>query len=1056
MNELHNRPIRKFNPGTLQSDEEVIEQFVVRKHELDIVLDVLRGNVDSSSCQHVLVVAPRGRGKTMLLARVAGGLRTGDELSSRLLPVRFMEESHEIFHLADFWLETLFHLARDSAAHDPEFARELRHTYTDLTDRWHEQALEEHARAAVLESADRLGKKLVLMVENFQALCENVDDDFGWKLRGVLQSEPKIMLLASATSHFEGLDDAQQPFFELFRIVGLQRLSTDECRRLWQVVSGDAVNEREIRPLEILTGGNPRLLVIIAGFAQHRSLRQLMEELVKLIDEHTEYFRSHLEVLPKTERRVYVAVIDLWQASSTGEIAARARMDVRTVSTMLGRLVDRGAVIVEGSGKKRLYAAERLYSIYYKLRRERDEAAVIKSFINFMVMFYSRSELAEMSGMLMAEAAQSKAIREGIEQARAELPQLESFFSSMAWLGIEGLSNKVATIDDVVGSSDASDALALQARIAKSLADTVVARRQLGDSAAVIAACDEIIERFGGSDVPEFQVAVAKALVDKEVAQGQLGDSAAALTTCGEVIERFGMSDAPELQMEVAKALINKGVAQGQLGESSAAIAAYDEVIERFGGNDVPELQVAVARALSYKGVAQGQLGESVAAIATYDEVIERFGRSDVPELQVEVARALSYKGIVQQQLGESVVAIAAYDEVIERFGGSDVPELQVAVARALINKGVARRRLGDSAAAIETYDEVIKRFGESDLPECQEAVARALINKGVARRRLGDSAAAIETYDEVIERFGGSDVPEFQVAVAKALVDKEVAQGQLGDSAAALTTCGEVIERFGMSDAPELQMEVAKALINKGVAQGQLGESSAAIAAYDEVIERFGRNDVPELQVAVARALSYKGVAQGQLGESVAAIATYDEVIERFGESDVPELQVAVARALSYKGIRQTEIGRAEEALHTCEKLEQQLGILPDDERLVFEWRAMSVRTKALLIQEEHRAAMDTFRSAYAVFVPGNETMMREMLRLVPDLIAVGATEHGLVEVLSSDKAKSDALLPLVIALRQRIGEEVRAPAEVLEVTGDIRARIEAIIARVPSSSVD
>ena len=326
----------------------------------------------------------------MLLARAAAEISTNDELAGRLLPVRFMEESQEIFNIADFWLETLFHLARESAALDPELARELRETHADLSTRWREQSLEAHARAAVLSAADRLDRKLVLMVENLHSLCESVDEDFGWKLRGVLQSEPQIMLLASATSRFEGLDDAEQPFFELFRIIGLEPLTTEECRRLWQVVSGDAVSGREIRPLQILTGGSPRLLVIVAGFARHHSLRQLMEELVTLIDEHTEYFRSHLEVLAKTERRVYLAVIDLWRPSSTAEIAARARMDVRTVSTMLGRLVKRGAIIAEGSGRKRLYAAaERLYSIYYKLRRERDEAAVVENLIRFMVVFYN-------------------------------------------------------------------------------------------------------------------------------------------------------------------------------------------------------------------------------------------------------------------------------------------------------------------------------------------------------------------------------------------------------------------------------------------------------------------------------------------------------------------------------------------------------------------------------------------------------------------------------------------------------------------------------------------
>ena len=103
----------------------MIRQFVVRKCELEIVLEILRGNIDSPSCEHVLLVAPRGRGKTTLLARVASELRTDTELSGRLFPIRFMEESQEIFNLADFWLETLFYLARESTERDPDLSREL-------------------------------------------------------------------------------------------------------------------------------------------------------------------------------------------------------------------------------------------------------------------------------------------------------------------------------------------------------------------------------------------------------------------------------------------------------------------------------------------------------------------------------------------------------------------------------------------------------------------------------------------------------------------------------------------------------------------------------------------------------------------------------------------------------------------------------------------------------------------------------------------------------------------------------------------------------------------
>jgi len=398
MSALQNHVVRTFNPGTFQSDAEIIEQYVVRRHELDAVIEVLRGNVDAESCQHTLIVGPRGRGKTMLLARVAAELRTDPGLSARLLPVRFMEESHEIFNAADFWLDALFYLALETSTQHPEFARNLRETHADLAARWRERELDERARVAVLEAADRLGKQLVMMAENLQGLYGNVDGDFGWKLRKTLQTEPRIILLATATSRFEALDDAREPFFELFRIIGLPPLDTAQCRCLWQTLGGRTVSERQIRPLEILTGGDPRLLAITAVFSRHRSICRLTEHLVKLIDNHTEYFRGHLETVGKTERRVYLALIDLWQPSTAGEIAGRARLDIRTVSTMLGRLVHRGAVIRRPGGPHRLYsAAQRLYSIYYKLRRERDQAAAVRSLLRFMTVFYTGDTRAEVA-----------------------------------------------------------------------------------------------------------------------------------------------------------------------------------------------------------------------------------------------------------------------------------------------------------------------------------------------------------------------------------------------------------------------------------------------------------------------------------------------------------------------------------------------------------------------------------------------------------------------------------------------------------------------------------
>lgn len=1078
------RRIRKFNPGILQSDEEVKNQFVVRSRELGVVLDVLKGNIGSPSCQHVLLVAPRGRGKTMLLARVAVELRTDRELSERLLPVRFMEESQEILSLADFWLESLFYLAREHATQDPQLARELQDVHAALAAEWQGRELEERARAAVLETTDRLGKQLVLMVENLQTLCEHVDDDFGWKLRGVLQSEPQIILLATATSRFKGLDDAREPFFELFRILRLEPLDIDECQRLWRMVSGDKVSEREVRPLQILTGGDPRLLVIIGGFAQHGSLRQLMEELVRLIDDHTEYFRGHLEVFAKTERRVYLAVIDLWQPSTTGEIAARARMDVRAVSALLGRLIERGAVRAEGSGRKRKYAAaERLYSIYYKLRRERDEAVVVRNLIHFMAVFYTESELDDWSREMPLEAAEWPAIRDGLMLAVSESPQICRIFSDEMWsdltrtskraadihyaqarrilneitaaLGENAFERVIEIVDRLLSSETTSLPQVPKWVVASIVSAKAFAYEGLNQPEAALAIYDEVVERFCGSKAPGLKAQIAILLLRKGITQEHIGEDRAAIATFDEMVDRFGNSNATELQEWITKAQVSKGGALERLGNREAAIAIYDEVVEHFGDNKALAIKVEVARALVRKGIAQERLSKNKAAVATFDEMIERFGNNSEQELHEWVAKALVTKGFVLERLGKCEAAVAIYDEAVKHFGDSETPEVEVQIARALVNKGFRQGLLGDSGAAVGTFDQAVERFGQSDMPELQMQVAIALVNKGVRLGKLGEIKAAIAAFDEVVERFGKSDAPELQEGVARALATKGFALGQLGENEDAIAIYDQVVGRFGDSEALEVQVQVAIALVNKGGRHLHLGDMTNAIVTFDEMIERFGGGDDLSLRKQLASALNKRGFAKLHLGKMQPAVDDWTEVVKRYGDSDTPELQMKVIEALFSETEATIQGRRMEDFTSACDDLRRRIKIIEHKNQSILSWRVKWLRTIELLIQQQHHDAIEMFDSLYAAFDPGAETMMREMIARVSDLIAHGAAESDLVEIFSRDREKADALLPLVVALRQRAGETVRAPAEALEVAADIHRMIEARVSSNDAVSV-
>ena len=973
MGRTSRRPVRKSNPGTFQSDREVVEQFVVRRHELGVVLETLRENISSPSCQHALVVAPRGRGKTMLLARVAAELRVDPGLSGKLLPVRFMEESHEISNIADFWLEALFHFAEECSSRYPELARELRDTHASLSGRWREQGMEELARAAVLSAADRIGRKLVLMVENLQSLCDEVDRDFGWKLRAVLQSQPEVMLLATATSRFDGIENADEPFFELFRTVDLNPLDTDECRRLWETVSGDEVRGREIRPLEILTGGSPRFLVIVAGFARHRSLKRLMEELVSLIDEHTEYFRGNLDSMPKTERRVYIAVIDLWRPSKTGEIAARARVDVRVASTMLGRLVTGGAVVFEGSGKKRLYrAAEGLYSLYYKIRRERDEAAVVEGLLRLMAVLYNESERQELWCELRREAVDSAVLRSGLERFTATHPdgygplpppiqsvaerhptekadpvdsppsqevpnrlepvtsineQERHFLGAIGEaMGRQAYGRVIEIVEESLDSRISATSRYGPWTVGWALLEQARARKRLSDFPGAVATCEEVVRRYGESESASLQRHVARALLVRADAQKELGRFQAAVTTYGEVIDRFGDQKALDFELQVAWALYYKAGTQQELGDLMETIAAYDEIVQRFGSGDSPSLHWWVAVALDLKGDAQRELGNHEAAVAAYDEVIERFGAQDSPELLAQVAETWIGKARTHVRSGEFDAGIAACEEAIRRFGDSDSPEIQHEVASALHHKGSAQRELGSLEAALATWDEAIRRCGESDSAELRNDAIRAWLEKGRTRRERNDFEAAIRACDEVIRRFGASSGVEVQRQVASALDARATAQRELRDFRGAIGSWEEVVKRFGDETSP-FPTDVASALDAKAMLQRELGDLKGAIATWEEVVSRFGRCGLHSTGWRVVFALDRKASALRELGDLETAIGVYDDIVDRFGDSDSASFQWMVAGALFYKGKLRVEQGDVEAGLAAYDQVTKRFG---------------------------------------------------------------------------------------------------------------------------------
>ena len=991
---------KKSNPGFL-TDDELVSSFCVRTGEFESIVEMLRECTGSAN-PHQIVIGPRGSGKTSLLLRVAVEVSRDAELRSSFFPIVLAEESYAVSTAGEFWLVCLSRLA-DQAPHK-EDAPDLRRTYEDLYAIQDDQILAERCLGTLLDFSDREGKRLVLMVENLNMMFGDMaDPDVGWQLRKILQTEPRIILLASATSQFDEIGSPDHALYDLFRILLLHPLDTNECAVLWESVSGKCPPPDTIRSLEILTGGSPRLITIVARFGAGRSFPELMAELLDLVDDHTEYFKSQIESFPPQERRVYLALAELWKPATTKETAARARLETSKCSAQLTRLIGRGVVRVTGgtARRKQYYLAERLYNIYYLLRRSRGPDSLVKALIQFMESYYSGTELRDIGAHIAREAGsfdgEMKSLAQIALMQMIRLPALAGCREELLAMIPEGFTEVFE--QDLVPSN-------VESKI----------RRE---------------DQRSEDTNQQAELLAAKKIFFKAIAlknQNQLED---ALASFDEVVRRFGDSEMPMVPQLVALALFERGSTLDDLDRLEDALTAYDEVVRRFAESPVLDLLRLVAVALVSKGVILGRLDRPEDVLVTCDEVVRRFGDSKAPGFVELIVFALFGKGCVLDDLDRSEDALVAYDEVIRRFGDSEMPVVLGLVARSLVSKGFILGRLNRPEEALATFDEVVHRFGDSELPVL-ESVAKALSGKGHALRDIDQLEDALIVYDEVVRRFGDSEMPVVLGLVARSLVSKGFILGRLNRPEEALATFDEVVHRFGDSELPVLE-SVAKALSGKGHALRDIDQLEDALASYDEVIRRFGDSEMLGLPEAAAQALVSRGFTLGRLNRPEEALATFDEVVRRFGDSELPAFRVVTEDALLIKANFEIECRQYKAAIETVGRV---LDIC-HAESLENRWLAHLIRAEATLASGDMSASEQDI-AAILTILPNLDSLPKESL----DALTMFSIEIGLERMVDLIQASPSAnlLLPLTTALEQELGHEPRVALEVAEVAEDIR----------------
>jgi tetratricopeptide (TPR) repeat protein/DNA-binding MarR family transcriptional regulator len=381
--------------GNITPIDRLLKTTVGRKEMLDDLLEKLERNVEKKGGQHYLFIGPRGIGKTHFLTLIENAIKTNENLQKRYTVIRFPEENNRILSFADILLgitEILGEVTDDS---------DWRQRYLSTSEIEKDEDIIDTIVPKLRYYQKQTGKTLLILLENIAALfTEQIKQEQDiHRFRTFLMDTPCSTLVGTSPVYFPGLYDNKSPLYDFFDIQVLEDLTEEQTLEMiqrnleWEGCTAllkefDSLTPK-IRTIHIMTGGNPRLIMMLYELVAHDNLLDVKIQFQKLLDQISPFYQDRMKDLAPQERALLETLaLNRSEPRTPANIAKHLRKSPQQTSSLLRRMTNAGYLTSSENLQDKRSRIYRIKEGFFDLWLAMSESRIQRKRLGYLVEFF--------------------------------------------------------------------------------------------------------------------------------------------------------------------------------------------------------------------------------------------------------------------------------------------------------------------------------------------------------------------------------------------------------------------------------------------------------------------------------------------------------------------------------------------------------------------------------------------------------------------------------------------------------------------------------------------